>query len=348
VDYSRELNFINVKNGSSLTVEIRQPEVVHKDGTASSIGFTDAPSDSVLIGTNYILTYGSTQPVVLSASTDTLKLQYAVRTVNAAHVLQASNATLSFTLSDAKSGKALGAVATRSIRNSSDTASALYEVRVAAGTVLNLAAGTEVTITPSLTGARQDDADMIATLGHIYRFAGEGAKEVSKEVIAEDLGPKNYLLEQNYPNPFNPSTTLRYALPEAVHVTLAIYNTLGQKVAELVDGDLSAGYHEARWEAAGLASGIYFARLTVTGGTGQILMTSAYREADAATIASFEYVSMLWGLAFSYLIFGEVPGLGVIVGGVIVIAAGIFIIFRERQLGLERRRERSAARTTPG
>ncbi len=84
------------------------------------------------------------------------------------------------------------------------------------------------------------------------------------------------------------------------------------------------------------------------GGTGQILMTSAYREADAATIASFEYVSMLWGLAFSYLIFGEVPGLSVIVGGVIVIAAGIFIIFRERRIGLERRRERSAARATAG
>jgi drug/metabolite transporter (DMT)-like permease len=73
------------------------------------------------------------------------------------------------------------------------------------------------------------------------------------------------------------------------------------------------------------------------GGTGQILMTSAYRDADAATIASFEYVSMLWGIAFGYLIFGEVPQVYVFVGGAIVIAAGIFIIFRERALGLKRR-----------
>lgn len=83
------------------------------------------------------------------------------------------------------------------------------------------------------------------------------------------------------------------------------------------------------------------------GGTGQILMTSAYRDADAATIASFEYVSMLWGVAFSYLVFGEVPSASVIAGGAIVIAAGIFIIFRERKLGLERRRERKAGRITP-
>lgn len=83
------------------------------------------------------------------------------------------------------------------------------------------------------------------------------------------------------------------------------------------------------------------------GGTGQILMTSAYRHADAATIASFEYVSMLWGVGLGYLLFADVPSLSVVVGGAIVIAAGIFIIFRERQLGLERERERQAARITP-
>ena len=74
------------------------------------------------------------------------------------------------------------------------------------------------------------------------------------------------------------------------------------------------------------------------GGMGQILMTSAYRHAGAATIASFEYVSMIWGLTFGYLMFGEIPTAAVVVGGAIVIAAGIFIIFRERALGLERQR----------
>jgi drug/metabolite transporter (DMT)-like permease len=84
------------------------------------------------------------------------------------------------------------------------------------------------------------------------------------------------------------------------------------------------------------------------GGIGQIMMTSAYRYADAATVASFDYVSMLWGIGLGYLLFGEVPSSSVILGGAIVVAAGIFIIFRERKLGLERARERKATRITPG
>ncbi len=72
--------------------------------------------------------------------------------------------------------------------------------------------------------------------------------------------PETMALEQNYPNPFNPSTTIRYALPQSSHVTLIVYNALGQQVAELVNGDISAGYHEVRFTANNLASGIYFYR----------------------------------------------------------------------------------------
>jgi drug/metabolite transporter (DMT)-like permease len=71
------------------------------------------------------------------------------------------------------------------------------------------------------------------------------------------------------------------------------------------------------------------------GGIGQILMTSAYRNADAATVASFDYTSMLWGLAFGYIFFAEIPSDSVVLGGAIVVGAGIFIIFRERSLGLQ-------------
>jgi drug/metabolite transporter (DMT)-like permease len=83
------------------------------------------------------------------------------------------------------------------------------------------------------------------------------------------------------------------------------------------------------------------------GGVGQILMTSAYRNADAATIASFEYLSMLWGIAFAYLLFNEVPTGSVLFGGSIVIAAGIFIIWRERRLGLRREQQRKAMPPPP-
>ncbi|MGH6925581.1 MAG: DMT family transporter [Propylenella sp.] len=83
------------------------------------------------------------------------------------------------------------------------------------------------------------------------------------------------------------------------------------------------------------------------GGIGQIMMTTAYRYADAATVASFDYVSMLWGVAFGYALFGEVPTESVLIGGSIIVAAGIFIIWRERRLGLRRKRQRKAMPAAP-
>jgi flagellar hook assembly protein FlgD len=64
---------------------------------------------------------------------------------------------------------------------------------------------------------------------------------------------------QNYPNPFNPSTTVRYAVSTTSHVKVQIYNVLGQVVAELVNGEQSAGWYQIKWNAK-VASGVYFYR----------------------------------------------------------------------------------------
>jgi drug/metabolite transporter (DMT)-like permease len=73
------------------------------------------------------------------------------------------------------------------------------------------------------------------------------------------------------------------------------------------------------------------------GGTAQIIMTEAYRHAEASTAAPFEYTSLLLGILIGYFVFDDTPTAYTIVGGAIVAAAGIFIVWRERQLGIERR-----------
>ncbi|MBI4547377.1 MAG: T9SS type A sorting domain-containing protein [Ignavibacteriae bacterium] len=78
--------------------------------------------------------------------------------------------------------------------------------------------------------------------------------------------PKEYALLQNHPNPFNPSTKIRYELPVESHVTLKIYNVLGQEVITLVHGKVDAGYRSAYWNSRDkngnvVSSGMYFYRL---------------------------------------------------------------------------------------
>ncbi len=76
----------------------------------------------------------------------------------------------------------------------------------------------------------------------------------------EDV-PEIITLTQNYPNPFNPSTQIRFSIPEQTHVTLFVYNMLGQVISILVNEVKSPGWHEISFDASGLSSGLYIYRL---------------------------------------------------------------------------------------
>ncbi len=69
-------------------------------------------------------------------------------------------------------------------------------------------------------------------------------------------------LFQNYPNPFNPSTVISFTLSTSQNVMLAVYNMLGEKIAELVNGNMSEGNHSVTFDASNLSSGIYIYRIS--------------------------------------------------------------------------------------
>jgi hypothetical protein len=107
--------------------------------------------------------------------------------------------------------------------------------------------------------------DKSANSGKMYyrlkQVDTDGKYEYSK-TIEVDLGlPKVYELSNNYPNPFNPSTTIRFSLPEKQNVKITVFNTLGQKVAEILNGEMEAGVHEVNFNASNLTSGIYICKM---------------------------------------------------------------------------------------
>ncbi len=86
----------------------------------------------------------------------------------------------------------------------------------------------------------------------------------SKETENLEL-PDKIELSQNYPNPFNPSTKIQFSLPKSSRVKLEVYNSIGAKVAVLLDEDRPAGFHSATFNAGSFASGMYFYTLTADG-----------------------------------------------------------------------------------
>ena len=88
----------------------------------------------------------------------------------------------------------------------------------------------------------------------------------SEMTVNVGAAARAFTLSDNYPNPFNPTTNIEFTLPNDGHVTLKVYNVIGQEVATLFDGEAQAGkYIESKFDATRLSSGVYFARLQYGG-----------------------------------------------------------------------------------
>jgi hypothetical protein len=96
--------------------------------------------------------------------------------------------------------------------------------------------------------------------GSISYEGGSLALPVSVESPEQNIS-ESFFIEQNYPNPFNPSTTIRFGLPSPSHVSVKVFNLIGQEVATVFDGRKDAGVHGVQFDAVNLSSGIYLYRV---------------------------------------------------------------------------------------
>jgi hypothetical protein len=100
------------------------------------------------------------------------------------------------------------------------------------------------------------------TLGPSGSISFEGGSLlIPTSVDEENTIPTEFFVRQNYPNPFNPTTTIRFGLPASAHVTITVYNLLGQEVARILEGRRDAGTYEVPFEASRLGSGVYLYRV---------------------------------------------------------------------------------------
>ena len=104
-----------------------------------------------------------------------------------------------------------------------------------------------------------DEPFVLSESNSSIQFAFDGLTSVGGEEVV--YAPRVFLLSQNYPNPFNAITNIPYQLPASSAVLLTIYNLRGYEVLRLLDRAQPAGYHQITWNAANMASGIYFYRI---------------------------------------------------------------------------------------
>lgn len=106
------------------------------------------------------------------------------------------------------------------------------------------------------------DGKPLGDLNWYSQYAERWAPELSSAVeTISTSAPAEFTLSQNYPNPFNPTTNIQYSLVKNSHVTLRVFNTMGQEVATLVDKTQNAGKYMVDFDASNLASGIYLYKL---------------------------------------------------------------------------------------
>lgn len=128
---------------------------------------------------------------------------------------------------------------------------------------------------------------------------------------------------------------------------IVVYFSLTTTTLSLITFGIGFVYPEYAWVWPSARDFGVLALIGIFGGIGQILLTHCYRYADASIIAPFDYTSMIWALLLGWLVFDQVPDRLVFIGAAIVMASGIFVILRERALGIERKRQREAGGTRP-
>jgi hypothetical protein len=271
---------LTITAGSQTVIQGTPVATVTGDGTYTASGFVNSENSSVISGTaTYTTTYTATTPALTSGITITpvvtglTATNYSFTPVNGTITIEegvAVQLTEFVAVSERLNAQLSWKTATE-IQNAGFEIERRFVSKLNSNQANLVAAWVKVGYVEGAGTSNSPKEYSFTERGlepgrYAYRLKmidkdGTFAYSASSEVEV-GVAPKDFVLNQNYPNPFNPTTTIEFTLQEDGHALLRVYNMVGQEVATLVNDDLKAGmYQQIVFNAKGLASGIYFARL---------------------------------------------------------------------------------------
>ncbi|MDZ7340858.1 MAG: T9SS type A sorting domain-containing protein [candidate division KSB1 bacterium] len=264
--YHRSAVVQDTSLASLFWAEVGEIALTTLKGDMIPIDFVGIDADSFQATTQNVFSYLETSPVKIPGDVNTLSWQHHLYGVKLTPLQVSENLSIGVTyqLIDVSEAKVLATLAQARFSNSD----AEFHITGSESADLSGYQGREVKLRVQSQGINDKATGIVAGVVELYRINRSqlDKKSAPREYTQQAARCRSYKLEQNYPNPFNPDTEIHYELPEACHVTLKIYNLLGQQIKTLVDHDAPAGSHTVRWDGKdqhghNLASGIYLYRL---------------------------------------------------------------------------------------
>jgi hypothetical protein len=266
--YSRRISLSNNSTGNIVTLEMSNPVLTSGSGNPISLDYATNDDSTVYTMQNIGSTL-TTLPVTPGGTSVTLQFARSL-TIQRNGSGSGTTIPLIFEAVDAQTGAVLAQENVQvadgdTTLNGEDLMTLQFSNPSGHGVIFRLGAFPE-----NLAEAYN------VSFGQIYMAEDPNMPKVkAKHDRFAQQKPTAFSLSNNYPNPFNPTTTLDFQLASAGYVIMTVYNSLGQEIKTLVDGEKEAGTYSVRWYAGDSPSGIYFVRIRIADQFGKQLYQDA-------------------------------------------------------------------------
>jgi hypothetical protein len=264
--YARVLNIIDTSSGTLAALELRSMRLLLAGGAAETLGFCEAPADTLVLDVPALMEGGRSRPFHLPPDAQRIEMVLSAYRNESASMLFSGDGPAGFQVVLANGDSVIATLAEIPFQSIGKLKRETLLLSFQVPDLSSRMCGQPVCLRPVVHGLRTDRG-MTALLGHVHAAPEEVPTDTLTTTVRpiprDKVLPEACELFQNFPNPCNPATVIRYRISAAGEVNLTVYDILGREVAVLVKERLLPGIYETRFEPEELASGGYFVRMAV-------------------------------------------------------------------------------------